>query len=72
MILEEWNTEDAIAYARKEGREEGRGEGREEGLVEGREEGHKEVFDLLSQGLSFEDIKLRLMQNADSYSNLTQ
>ena len=35
MILTEWNTEDAIAFARIEGRE----EGREEGMVKGREEG---------------------------------
>ena len=32
MILTEWNTEDAIAYARKEALEEGWGRGREEGL----------------------------------------
>jgi predicted transposase/invertase (TIGR01784 family) len=35
MLTLEWNTEDAIAYAREEGRE----DGREEGLAEGREEG---------------------------------
>jgi len=43
MILTEWNTEDAIAFARNEGREEGLEEGREEGcekgLLQGREEG---------------------------------
>jgi len=32
MILTEWNTEDAIAFAREEGREEGLEEGREEKL----------------------------------------
>ncbi|MCL2245181.1 MAG: Rpn family recombination-promoting nuclease/putative transposase [Treponema sp.] len=58
MILEEWNTEDAIAYARKEGRE--------MGLEEGCKKGHKEVIDLLSQGLSVEDVKLRLMQSSDN------
>ena len=46
MILTEWNTEDAIAFARNEGRDEGRGEGlqkgREEGLERGREEGLEE------------------------------
>ena len=43
MILTEWNTEDAIAFARNEGREEGREEGWEKGcekgLLQGREEG---------------------------------
>jgi len=38
MILNEWNTEDAIAFARNEGRE----DGRDEGLAEGREVGHKD------------------------------
>ena len=61
MILEEWNTEDAIAVAREEGleegiergREQGRGEGREEGLEQGREQ----VLDLLSQRLSIDEIE---------------
>ena len=44
MILNEWNTEDAIAFAREEGRE----------------DGLEEVFKLLEQGLSLEEIKLRL------------
>jgi len=39
MILTEWNTDDAIAFAREEGREEGLEKGREEGLERGREEG---------------------------------
>ena len=38
MILEEWNTEDAIAFARKEGREDGWEDGLEKGLEQGREE----------------------------------
>ncbi|MCL2762883.1 MAG: hypothetical protein FWD36_06745 [Treponema sp.] len=63
MLLTEWNTEDAIAYAREEGREEGFEEGREEGFEEGREEGHEEgreeVLKLFAQGLSIEEIKLR-------------
>jgi len=48
MILTEWNTEDAIAFARKEEREEGRAEGRlighEQGRVVGREEGREKAL----------------------------
>ena len=44
MILEEWNTDDAIAFAREEGREDGR----------------EEVMDLMAQGLTVEEIKERL------------
>jgi flagellar biosynthesis/type III secretory pathway protein FliH len=36
MILTEWNTEDAIAFAPEEGWEEGLEKGREQGLEEGR------------------------------------
>ena len=39
MILTEWNTEDAIAFAREEGREDGFAEGKEDGLAEGKEDG---------------------------------
>ena len=72
MILEEWNTEDAIAFAREEGREDGRvegievgiGRGREEGLVMGREEGRVEVCgeisELLAQDLTAEEKIARL------------
>jgi len=42
MILTEWNTEDAIAFARKEEREEALQEGHEQGRVVGREEGREE------------------------------
>ena len=42
MILTEWNTEDAIAFARNEGREEGWEKGCEKGLNQGREEGTQE------------------------------
>ena len=38
MILE-WNTEDAIAFARNEGREEGKEEGWEKGNKEGEQKG---------------------------------
>jgi hypothetical protein len=48
MILEEWNTEDAIAFAREEGRE------------DGLEEGREEVMELLAQGLTPEEIKARV------------
>ena len=37
MILTEWNTEDAIAFAREEGLEEGRVEGHAEGVLEGKQ-----------------------------------
>jgi len=46
MLLTEWNTEDAIAYAREEGRE----------------EGIDIVLDLLDQGFSIGEIKQRLTQ----------
>ncbi|MCL2793453.1 MAG: hypothetical protein FWD87_10245, partial [Spirochaetaceae bacterium] len=42
MILTEWNTDDAIAFAREEGREEGLEKGREEGLEIGLEKGREE------------------------------
>ncbi len=64
MLLEEWNMEDAIAYAREEGREDGIALGMEKGRVEGMElgveKGQKYVLDLLNQGLSAEEIKQRL------------
>ena len=56
MILTEWNTEDAIAFARKEereealkegrliGHEEGHAKGHEQGRVVGREEGCEKAF----------------------------
>ena len=54
MILTEWNTEDAIAFDK----EEGRGEGREEGLEKGREEGREEkrtiARNLLAKGSTLE------------------
>ena len=60
MILNEWNTEDAIAFARQEGHEDGFEEGRVKGCEEGLEKGREDVFKLLEQGLSPEEIKLRL------------
>ncbi len=56
MLLEEWNMEDAIAYAKKEAREDGREEGRAEGFNQGR----SLFFELLDQGLSTDEIKQRL------------
>jgi len=85
MILTEWNTEDAIAFARKEereeallegheqgrvvGREEGRVVGREEGRIDGLEEGKKYFLELLDQGLSIDEIKKRINQK-DTNSDL--
>ncbi|MCL2763414.1 MAG: hypothetical protein FWD36_09470, partial [Treponema sp.] len=58
MLLTEWNTEDAIAYAREEGFEEGHEEGREEGFEEGREERDKEIVrNLLAEGTPFEFVQ---------------
>ncbi len=54
MLLEEWNMEDAIAYAR------------EEGMELGVEKGQKYVLDLLNQGLSAEEIKQRLYLDRES------
>jgi len=53
MILEEWNTEDAIAFAREEGRE------------DGREEVRREISELLAQGLTAEEIIERLEKITD-------
>jgi len=53
MILMEWNTEDAIAYAREEGREDGLVEGREQGLEIGlAEASHTIARNLLAKGLT--------------------
>ena len=60
MILTEWNTEDAIAFAREEGREEGLERGFEKGRERGLEKGREEVMELLAQGLTAEEIKVRL------------
>ena len=54
MILEEWNTEDAIAFAREEGREEGLENGREEGKTE---EKLEIARNLLSKGSSPEFVQ---------------
>ena len=57
MILEEWNTEDAIAYAREEGREEGREDGLAEGLVKGQEIKNLEIArNFKNMGISFVQI----------------
>ena len=64
MILTEWNTEDAIAYARNEGREEGREEGWEKGNKEGEQKGEQKgiqkgeqkIINLLKSGKSPEEI----------------
>jgi len=60
MLLTEWNLEDAKEVWREEAREDGLAEGLEQGLEQGREEAQEEIFKLLDQGLSKEEIKLRL------------
>jgi predicted transposase YdaD len=46
----------------KGGREEGQEQGIEIGQAKGRQEGHEQVLNLLSQGLSVEEIKQQLTQ----------
>ncbi len=64
-LLEEWNMEDAIAYAREEGRENDKALGMEKGLNQGRAEERRHFFDLLNQGLSAEEIKQRLCSDRE-------
>ena len=66
MILTEWNTEDAIAYAREEAREEARKEGREEGIGIGETKLRNEILDLLEQGVSVDQIKVHLEKKSDN------
>ena len=54
MILTEWNTEDAIAYAR------------EEGIGIGETKLRNEILDLLEQGLSVDQIKVHLEKKSDN------
>ncbi|MCL2765431.1 MAG: hypothetical protein FWD40_09170 [Treponema sp.] len=63
MLFEEISVERLGAIRYKEGRE----DGREEGKAEGREE----VFELMAQGLSVEEIKNRLTQAESSDTNST-
>jgi len=49
MILTEWNTEDAIAFAREEGID----------------EGQNQIIELLEKGFSLEEIKLSLSHSTD-------
>jgi len=58
MLYTEWNWDTALEVAREEAFEDGE--------EKGREEGHNEVFALLDQGLSVEEIKQRLMQTTTS------
>ena len=68
MLYTEWNWDDALAVRYSEGHEDGvekgleKGleKGREEGLEKGLEKGREEVLELLTQGLSVEEIKSRL------------
>ena len=52
MLFDELSTEEIIAVCCEEARE--------DGLEEGLEKGHEDVFKLLEQGLSVEEIKHRL------------
>jgi len=54
MLTEDITVEELAAVRYEEGWEDGR--------EEGREEGHTEVFELLSQGFSIEEVKQRLTQ----------
>ena len=60
MIKLEYTVKDAIKFARKEGKEEGKKEGREEGMEKGMEKGLDYVLELMSQGLSNEEIKKKI------------
>ncbi len=61
MLLEEWNMEDAIAYAKKEAREDGFNEGRSEGIEFGIEKGREDIFEILSsQGYPVDEIRKQL------------
>jgi len=57
MILTEWNTEDAIAFARKEGREEGREEGNKAIVLNALAEGASIQFIQKITGLDIETIQ---------------
>jgi predicted transposase YdaD len=64
MLITEYDRDMDIAVNRREAWEDGIAEGlergRENGLVEGREESRQLFFELLNQGLTIEEIKLRL------------
>ncbi len=66
MLLEEWNMEDAIAYARKEGREDGREEGIEFGMARGRYDEQDYILGLLDQGFSTDEIRQRIYSERKS------
>ena len=57
MILNEWNTEDAIAFAREEGREEGLEEGTLKIACNLLAEGIKPEIIIKSTGLSAEELE---------------
>jgi len=60
MVITEWNTEDCIAVRCEEAREDALKEGREEGIGLGMEKQNQYVLELIQQGLTTEEIKLRL------------
>ena len=60
MLMVEWDMDKALAVRYEEGME----EGVEKGMEKGREEGRKYFLQLLNQGLSVDEIKRRLVQEA--------
>ncbi|MDR0388975.1 MAG: hypothetical protein LBH73_02795 [Spirochaetaceae bacterium] len=68
MLLTEWNWDDAREVWQEEsreegwekGRKEGQEKGREEGREIGREEGENTVLELMEQGYTAEQIRLKL------------
>jgi len=75
MLLLEWNTEDAIAFAREEGREEGwekgRGEGMEAGLERGRMENLAIVRNMLAENMSPEFVQKLTGLDMETIGKLT-
>ena len=57
MIFTEWNWDDALEVAREEGRE--------DGLEEGMEKSRQHFLEMISQGLSIEEIKQRLKKEEE-------
>ena len=58
MILTEWNTEDAIAFAREEGFAEGKENGLAEGEFKGRTDEKQEIAsNLLAKGSTLEFVQ---------------
>ena len=65
MIFTEWNWDDALEVAREEGREDGLEEGMAQGMTQGMEKSRQHFLEMISQGLSIEEIKRRLKQEEE-------